>query len=332
MEKVIALFMVMVLAGCSALPDVVYSYKKTDWNGLATVTQTVVCNADNTQIIAVNAAALSTSYFASDEDPLKISINRLDAKFADAEIAMSLTEDGRLKGINQSTTGQGESIIKSVSTLAATVAMLSAVDTAGSPSIATQCALINKWGAGKPVALLYRQSFNADNIVEPLEISPAAESSGLLNLLKFPLPTLKITKKNTESNIQKSNVDSKSKDYVMLALQEMQSLKVVVSDSEKKEINTFQISVPTKKSFELPIPKAKFFGKQAFVLGLSDAGSVTNISYGKGNGVAGAINSINTVAASQSDIAEVAELKAQADLIAQQQRLAACIAKPEQCK
>jgi hypothetical protein len=59
------------------------------------------------------------------------------------------------------------------------------------------------------------------------------------------------------------------------------------------------------------------------------------VDYGKSNGAAGALNASNailTAGAPESTASKAADIKAQADLIAQQQRLVRCQAKPESCQ
>jgi hypothetical protein len=78
--------------------------------------------------------------------------------------------------------------------------------------------------------------------------------------------------------------------------------------------------------------KAALFGKQTFTVSLSEAGAVMSVGYGKNAGTASALNAIGAIVNTETAAAKAAELKAQADLIAQQQRLVLCQTKPDQCK
>lgn len=105
--------------------------------------------------------------------------------------------------------------------------------------------------------------------------------------------------------------------------------------AQGQSIWTGTIQVPLPQTYLLPIPKAALFGKQSFSLSLSEAGAVTSVDYGKNTGAASALNAagaIATAAAPETVAAKAAEVKAQADLIAQQQRLARCHANPAQCQ
>jgi hypothetical protein len=62
---------------------------------------------------------------------------------------------------------------------------------------------------------------------------------------------------------------------------------------------------------------------------------LTSVQYVSNSGAAGALgsaNSLATIAQGETTSAKVAEVKAEADLIAQQQRLLQCQADPKSCK
>ena len=86
--------------------------------------------------------------------------------------------------------------------------------------------------------------------------------------------------------------------------------------------------------YVLPIPRAAFIGKQSVTLKLSDAGAITQLGYGSENGAATAIGSAGKaldLLNGQTDAERAAALSAQADIIAQQERLLRCRADPENC-
>ena len=87
--------------------------------------------------------------------------------------------------------------------------------------------------------------------------------------------------------------------------------------------------------YDLPIPRAALFGKQAFAMSVSEAGSLLSVQYGQEVGTASLLNAAGAaLTAAKSDTAaqQAADLKSEADLIFQQQRLALCKAKPSECK
>ena len=76
------------------------------------------------------------------------------------------------------------------------------------------------------------------------------------------------------------------------------------------------------------------FGKQSFTLTLADSGAVTAVDYGKVSGASGGLNASTSAMGTmvpESTANKAADMKAQADLIAQQQRLVRCQAQPDKC-
>ena len=69
---------------------------------------------------------MNTSYSADRSvEPVSIRIKSIEgglALFTDSDMGLTFYDDGRLKGVNQSTTGQGEAIIKAAASIAATIA------------------------------------------------------------------------------------------------------------------------------------------------------------------------------------------------------------------
>jgi hypothetical protein len=114
------------LAACSTIPDVEYSYYVSKMNGVATAVQSVTCTPDLQSIIVVNTATFVPSYSADRKRGLfKVRIRAIEGafgSFADSDANFGFFDDGRLKSINQSTTGQGETIIKSAVSLSSTFA------------------------------------------------------------------------------------------------------------------------------------------------------------------------------------------------------------------
>jgi hypothetical protein len=89
------------------------------------------------------------------------------------------------------------------------------------------------------------------------------------------------------------------------------------------------------KDYQLPVPRAAAFGKQTFGAAFAESGALTSVQYVSNSGAAGALgsaNSLATIAQGETTSAKVAEVKAEADLIAQQQRLLQCQADPKSCK
>jgi hypothetical protein len=127
-------------------------------------------------------------------------------------------------------------------------------------------------------------------------------------------------------------VEDEATNVVLLKLQKPGFISLSIRSSRPdKEIGSARITVPTGNTYYLPIPKAALFGKQSFTLALSEVGTVTSVFYGKTSGAVGALNAAGAVANMETDKTQAEKLKAQSDLIAQQQRYVLCTTKPDQC-
>jgi hypothetical protein len=101
--------------------------------------------------------------------------------------------------------------------------------------------------------------------------------------------------------------------------------------SKESQLWSASVPVPTHRLYPLPIPKPATFGKTAFALGLTDIGAVSSIKYGSSAGGGEAADAFGAIAKSfqpKSDADKAKDLSSQADLIYQQQRVAACQASP----
>ena len=102
-----------------------------------------------------------------------------------------------------------------------------------------------------------------------------------------------------------------------------------------KPIFKGSVFVPTPQSYYLPIPVAALFGTQKLTLSVAESGLVTQIDYVKNTGLAGAANAANTIVGAltpESASAKASDIKAQADVLAQEARLHRCLANPATCQ
>ncbi len=341
MLKRMAMIVILgLLSGCASTPDVMYTYYPSRSNSSVTVTQTIDCNHDQSALIILHSTAVNTLYSADySKGPYSVQIKKIDGFFADSDITFNFFDDGRLKSINQWTTGQGETILKSAIALGTALAPLGG---GAGPKPTDECAFVQSWGGGKPVTLTYTKNidYGKEDDGLPRNLDPAPGTAGLYKELNKNnlLPLLQVII-NRPLRIKSgaryvSSSSGSSDDAVLLTLQETENVLVDVTASGQA-IWSGNITIPGKNTYALPIPRAALFGKQNFSLTLSEAGAITQIDYGKTTGAAGPLNaaaSAATAAAPVSAANKAAETKAQADLIAQQQRLTRCQANPAQCQ
>lgn len=333
-----AAFVFALLAGCATVPDVTYKYYPSKWSATVSVTQTVGCNAAKTTTVLLNSASVTTAYSSkTNATPFQLKVKELQNLSADVDMTMTFTDDGRLKSINQSTTGQGESIVKSAVSLISAVGaktMFSPPGKGATPSATLKaCTEIDNWGGNKPVTLTYRAPIDSENLDKVVNLVAAPESENLHQLLINILPTLTVRVGKVTDVTSGPSYDKQDSDVVLLELQKIGTVDIeIISSSSDKELGRSRIVIPKEETYKLPIPKAALFGKQSFALTLSEAGAVTSVGYGNTVGTAGALNALSAIAGTQTAAAEAADLMSQADLIAQQQRLVLCQTKPDQCE
>lgn len=350
-KRILAASLIAGLSSCAVLPDATITYYLPTSDTTVSVTQTIACDKAKNVNVTVTLSA-KTNYRAdySSAGEQSIAIKSLDGKFADTDVDFSLTEDGRLKGINSSQTGQGQTIIKDVVTVAVAVATIAGN---GVEPQKTWCA---QPGSDKPVTIAYNAGpvplKYPDLVVasrQTLSLQYDSSSATAFNTVSpyFPgdklVPTVYV---ETAQDIKPVG-ESGTPGGVPVKFPRMHKVTLnaywgVDERAKPMLVQTQDIFIPDEKpgagrTFVLHIPPSTMFGTQKMVVGLADSGAITDIHYVKGSGAAGALEAGQSVLNSlkpESAADKANELKAQADLIYQQQRLAACRANTtiENCK
>jgi len=353
-------FSIGLLSGCASVPDVDVSYRPVKWALSVTVAHTITCNRDNTVAIVQRGATFQPIYSAAQADSrFRVRLKDLNAFFADSDITLALTDDGRLKSINQSATGQGETIVKTaisaVAALGATAALTAPVQPTVGTNLFTQniferqvpaapssiCNVLRSWSTSPPDQLLQVSVAQTALVRQggpPVVNAQASDDqAALVQQLKNAGIDVaaRVTVSLASEELQpigdlKADV---ARNEVALPLQRMVAMRASVADGNG-QIGSKSAPVPTSNTFVLPIPKAALFGKQSFSIVLGDSGRISSIGYGRNTGAPGALSAGSSLASAgvTEDTADVAALKAASDLIAQQQRFNACRLKPADCK
>jgi hypothetical protein len=188
MKFITAILIMGLLVGCATIPNVTLNYHPAMWNTVVTVTQTVGCTTHNKRLVVLNTPSVTTTYFSN---------VKLEGGFNDSDFNIAFTDDGRLKSINQSTTGQGETIVKSAVAVAAAIPMISLGPEMPevpevSKGLLEACGIIDEWGAGKPITLSYKAAINSENLGKTVYFEETPESSELYKRLIHQLPYLKV--------------------------------------------------------------------------------------------------------------------------------------------
>jgi len=326
------------LAACASVPDVEYSYYLPKSDTQLTLNQSIDCNAAKTNIVVVNSGSVATVYSADFDKQEKIRIKAIEGSFPifeDSDVGFGFYEDGRLKSVNQTTTGEAEAIIKSAISLAAAAAPFFALVDQTLP----ECDTINKWGAGKPVTITFNSKIDGSTptgVEKSMDIAQgSAELYAELNATgRFPAPHMKITRAPINGAGAHYVGTTPNAELVMLTLRKtaVETMEIAYKGTQ---VWTGNAVIPMAGTYDLPIPKAALFGKQSFTLAIAESGAITSVDYLKNTGAAGALNagtSIATAAAGETPAQKAADLKAKADEIAQAQRYARCLAQPDKCQ
>src|ERR1700744_5225548 len=113
----------LLLCGCASTPDVTYTYHLATSRTTVAVTQNVACDASGTRLlITYSAPTVTTNFMADPARTYSIPIHELDSAFANTDIGVTLSDDGRLKGVNAANTGEATTILKSFINATTTVA------------------------------------------------------------------------------------------------------------------------------------------------------------------------------------------------------------------
>jgi hypothetical protein len=356
MMRTPALLIVTALAsaGCASLPDVKLRYWLPTWTAQVKVTLTVTCTAgDSPVVVALPRAELQTTLGADPKRPVTIELNRLDSAWANTTFSMTLSDDGRLLAINSDGTGQGETIVKAGLGLLTTLAGLKSAGVANEDNTANACAAIAALaGAGKTYPLVFTAPIPRDSQADngPLAFAPDTATAPLLqkfgNSLPRPEGTWSLGAPLADRTVAVHSYTDAAAVLVKLPVPQRLSATVtfgmtepvvaprLVSPAKPPSAPSVSLlaEVPSRSNFTLPILPPRAFGKQSFALELYDSGNVKKLTYAKDAGTAAALNAASEAAGKLGPAGETARLKAEADLLAAEQRLLVCRTSPKDCK
>jgi hypothetical protein len=310
------------------------------------VTRTVGCDAKN-NIIVANAAAPEVTHAADKSAPESLGLSPLNGTLSDTDVKFEFYDDGRLKSVNATGTGQGETILKTVITIAAAVAAFDG----GTTQFPEECTFIKEAGAGKPLTLTYEGEVK---VTKPT--ADTKEKSGAISWIEIPpdaasgVYAAKLTKaigrvyagiEGSESSSAPVSV-GKEKGAVQVAARQPGVVKFKVTagcnDGSCPSAALWNDSLPVGQlgtRYVLPIPVAPAFGKQVLAAAFAESGALTSVQYTSNTGTGQALNVANaglTAVQGETTAQKAADVKAEADLILQQQRLVQCVADPKNCK
>jgi hypothetical protein len=359
------------LCACAATPDVQMSYYLPKASMSLKAIRTVGCGKDGI-LYSTTDVVPTTSYSRDDGTLTPLYFQSTGGTFSNADLAVKLADDGRLLGINVTTEGQGEDILKAVAPIVGMIlpggafaSSLYAGHFPVPPELAAEaaCKSVKDHGDKGVLTLTYLAeekfepkeksskqielapgsadyAYTVDRALDPLFLNVSASQP-----VRLPVGT---SSENLSASLEeRAHWQSAIADWngtTILRLRQPASVPVCVSakmgtDCKNAEQNgrassdapviwSAAVLVPQRgENYPLPIPKGAQFGSQVFALALSDAGTITTLQYAKKGGAAGVLSGVGAGLGAykpQSAEDKANELKGEADLIAQQQRLIRC--------
>lgn len=327
-----------VASGCASLPDETLRYHLPTWQATIVATRTVACEKDPTTAKPWKnptlgpATAIVTPTYSSDPKAwANLPIKKLERWYADQDLTVTLTDDGRLKSINTTSTGDGSNVVKSMVSLAATSRGATWLKTLTPNRDDDLCALVRKHAAddSTAVAITFRTRFDRDTSAHPDGFDLYVDEP--FDGVEGAFPPLK-AKLTIEPMMVSGSESPPAGDHLTIELRQVAKAIVVLGEGTK-EIERHEFFVPTTAARYLQVPRAPMFGQTNLELELAGSGAITKVKYGRKSGAADAAGAVEELAKLRSTPASKTEqLKAEADLIAAQARLDKCRKDPENCK
>jgi len=262
------------------------------------------------------------------------SFAKLNGYLADADATIVLTPDGRLSSINATSSGEGDTIIKDLVTVAGTAATLA--PPAGRTFVETAedraCKVVDSYSAvgAKPdaplVTLTYSLpvswSITPDHkavFVVNTATAPAYDAVTRDQVTLIPDPASKpvfdrlATELADRMTSQLKIIDARprmlaaptvadgSTGAQLLELTRVAMINVGVFGHAGDMMREDQmwsglIAVPTHETYTVPVPSPAVFGKTAFGIALSDSGSIASLHYGSNSGAPDALDALGAIA------------------------------------
>lgn len=337
MKKTVApvLALASMLGGCAHLPHATIGYYLPTSDVSFKVIRTIACDAGGNPVIAT-AVTPTVRHFANRTDPnafKKVALTKLNGDFSDADVKFDFYEDGRLSAVNATSTGQGEAILKTAITLTATaVKMGTMVALTLTPG---ECQQIKDFGGGKPLTITYSATVAlADGATTVIAADP--DSAFYADTFKAVL--LPITATVIGHTTPDKPVDfTPATDDVVLDLRQpgMVHIALTVAGTAKPVWDDSLVVASVGTPYQLPVPRPATFGKKTLAAAFAESGAIKSVQFVSNTGAGQALNVASaglTALDGDTTAQKAAQVKAEGDLIAAQQRLVACKADPTTCK
>jgi hypothetical protein len=329
-------FTVALLSACASTPPVEVRYALPRADVVVTAVRTVSCTKQNAPMI-LNTVTTKAVYAPDADEWKSLKVRDLGGPMVNSDVGFTFAEDGRLTGLNSTQTGQGSEIIQAALALGAKVAaLLGDVPSAARAQACADLAANFKDGVTS-LTFTHLQSFNPkdDDLYERTEIKVIPSDQEKYDLIRALLGSVCLQAYDPKPVASPIKYASGTRRDIMLQLRQPAAVSIEVQETndvdcqgDAAKIWAGTVFVPQLGTpYALPIPEGAIFGKQTFKLTLADSGAITALGYGRDSGAAAALGTVTkaiTTAEGSTNAERAAELKAQADIILQQERLMRC--------
>jgi len=320
------------MSGCAHLPDGTIGYYLPTSKVSFTVVRTIGCDQAH-NLISASAVTPTVVHSADPSARRVIDMSKLRGELSDADVKLTFYDDGRLSAVNATSTGQGEAVLKTAVAIAAAAIKGPA---AGFVDPRAVCAKIKKFGGDKPLTLTYEGDVDLTKVtphVQPL--APKAESefyaAQLSSIGGYNVEVVEHRTPAKPLDLAKGGGD------VTLAVRQpgQVHIRVTGAGSSTPVWDDWLTVANFGTEYPLALPSPTLFGKKTLAATFAESGALTSLQYASETGAGGVANVVSAVAdATKGKTAadKAADVKAQADLIAEQQRLVACRIDATTCK
>lgn len=332
---------IVAMSGCASMPEATIKYYLPKIKADITVNQTVRC-IDTSNPIVETSVDFKPVYSANFEKVKAINLSELDTFYTSGSAEITLSKDGIIESFNNiSTGGVSDTVTTFVSIVGALVALESTPIDRG---VQAACKEINRVAgekSGKPlplsVVLKSNVTFleNQEIKTTPFRITQYPQS--FYETIVPALGKLEYRIDTPEPNSIPVETTYNGLRAITLVEPSMVPVKVIQTSFVSNESTEYSAIIPVPQwgaEYNIPIPKPPMFGTNTLNLSLHKSGKIKTIKYGATNGAKELGTAFNALYDEivETDAEKAAALKAEADVIAQQQRLLNCKTNPEECK
>jgi hypothetical protein len=326
MRIVATLVLASLASACARTPPVTTHYYLTKTAFHTKVIRTVACDGLDRPVVA-SSATTEAIHSADTSKPEKFELWRIDGALANSELKTEFTGDGRMKSINTSTTGQGETVLKT----AIKIAEIAAETNRNEAEVKAKCQDLKLAFKDKPLTLIFESWDDLTLNRDVISIPPESQSDYYYNWYRPIVGDTCLRLGRAASARLPVTYPAESGDAILWA-QQPGILEVAVAigpaggcGASNLWSGTVQVAQLGQR-YGLPIPRAALFGKQVFGATFDDAGGLTMLQYNKESGAGPMLATIQAGAEAlqTTDAERAAALKSEADVIAAQQRLVRC--------